>query len=88
MNWAQTHLLANGDPILGLVEFMHNLLNLTNTIGPGRRRLSIIGDLFRRTKNYFNLTSHEKDEFDEQDVNQRVEQWKKVLVTAMDLKKG
>lgn len=86
-SWAWTHMLANGDPIEGLVEIVRDLLG-EYTRGSsqiegnklGRPAISNWLRLLPRKKNYFNRYTHENDSFSERDVRKRVSKWRRVIL--------
>lgn len=85
--WAQADMLSNGDPIASLADYVKCLVEkqiqtTTGTVLPLLRqsvkvkfRMSIF-----KTHNYFNIDTHENDLFTEEDIQQKVDAWKKVLV--------
>lgn len=76
-SWAESEMLANGDPIRGLTDVVGQLVdaqrhaNFTKGDAPGSHKTK---------KDYFNQATHENDVFDEQDVQGWVRAWREVLV--------
>jgi surface carbohydrate biosynthesis protein len=80
--WAEGEMLANGDPISKLADFLHALTQKQPTpVSP----LSTFTRMLRRLrhpyrKTYFNPGTHENDAFDDKYVNKKVEEWSKILL--------
>lgn len=75
-SWAESEMLANGDPIQGLADIVKQLVDAQGHVK------SVRGDApsFHKTKkNYFNEATHENDVFDEHDVLERVQSWQEIL---------
>jgi len=92
-SWARGQMLSRGDPIARLADFVKALADRQKHSGANRGSLfwrttrKRLGSLYRclmrmkgvKRKNYFNPRTHEKDQFDEKDVRQRVQAWQAVL---------
>lgn len=79
--WACLEMLANGDPIQRLVDFMAGQVKALPTPAitlPKRVRQRWRSFRWRK-KAYFNPHTHEKDRFDEAEVQQRVARWHSIL---------
>lgn len=74
--WAEGGMLAGGDPLEGLARIVAGLA--------GEATRSATGPLAARDKTYFNPHTHEKDLFDEADVQARVSHWRGVLGSGAD----
>lgn len=80
-SWAESNLLANGDPIVNLAEFISQLI--AQKQGQQEKRLSLsswVGQFLPGKKLNFNLSTHEHDVFSTVDVEKRVALWKKILL--------
>lgn len=80
-SWAESDLLANGDPIVNLAEFISLLI--AQKQGQQEKRLNLsswVGQFLPGKKVNFNLSTHEHDVFSTVDVEKRVALWKKILL--------
>ena len=90
--WAEQEMLANGDPIAGLADYLNRLTQsekgpapVSARLGQACRNILAKGPLYNLAygkKNYFNRTTHENDVFTEEDVREKVQAWKRVLGTV------
>ena len=80
--WAQNEMLARGDPISNLADFLHQLVkkpqrkNILRGIRDMTRGLRY---LKKPDKRYFNPRTHENDRFDDDQVNVKLMEWRRVL---------
>ena len=85
-------MLANGDPVEGLADYLNALIRQTKNAKSAARVLLSLSQAFRsslpqrlryrlfsRKKKYFNEATHENDIFTEDDVRSKIQSWKKVL---------
>lgn len=90
-SWAQTELLAHGDPIASLADLLGRLADRDQLLAPTPPPVGFLGRWRERQESRraraegksaidMNRDTHEGDEFTEADVAQRVEAWKKVLL--------
>jgi surface carbohydrate biosynthesis protein len=86
--WAQDEMLANGDPIERLADFVRHLVEEHKQVNtnPGFAMLrQSVKMRFRalfssKERDYFNKATHEKDIFTNDEVQRRVDAWRKILV--------
>jgi hypothetical protein len=79
--WAAGEMLANGDPISRLADFLHDLVKRPPAPVTLRSRLAQLAGQWRHPyrKTYFNPRTHENDRFDDDDVDRKVDEWSKIL---------
>ncbi len=76
-SWAESEMLSNGDPILGLVDCIKQLVDRREQINPVK---GIDPGIHNKNKNYFNEATHENDTFNEEDIQNRVRAWDRILM--------
>lgn len=80
--WAMDEMLANGDPISNLADFMYTLLENRKkdyNLQTEKETLPISEPVNVKGKNYFNPRTHENDYFNDTDVYRIIYAWEKVL---------
>jgi surface carbohydrate biosynthesis protein len=74
--WAESEMLARGDPIQRLVEFVKYLVDSRHEAKNAVRERTFECS---PGKDYFNKSTHEHDVFAEEDVQSRVKAWQQIL---------
>lgn len=89
--WAQTELLARGDPIENLADLVGKLARSDQRLAPLPPPVGLLGRLRERRSSRLacaegksaidmNRDTHEGDEFTEEDVQKRVATWRSILL--------
>lgn len=82
--WAEQEMLARGDPIQGLVDYLNQLLR-KHRQSPLNGLKFLIKPFFTKAashKNYFNPATHENDMFTQMDIERRTADWRVILNTT------
>tara|TARA_B100001964_G_C14259530_1_gene614533 strand:- start:1244 stop:2548 length:1305 start_codon:yes stop_codon:yes gene_type:complete len=95
-SWVQDEMLANGDPIEKLADFICSLVKRGGTSNSGTNKTRHFNSnslmmrakchfreclkIFSKRKNFFNVATHENDLFTEEDVQKRVKEWRRILI--------
>lgn len=81
--WAEGEMLANGDPISKLADFIYTLTQQKPISISLRSRFMLMLSRLRHPyrKNYFNPRTHEDDTFDDSHVNAKVAEWRNILLS-------
>jgi surface carbohydrate biosynthesis protein len=79
--WAETEMLARGDPIRGLADYLNQIRNGISQRPPNVHKLFTNPFIAKvnSQKKYFNPATHENDVFTPTDVESRVANWQAIL---------
>ena len=92
--WAEKEMLSRGDPIIGLADFINNLVQHSKLkSGIFYEIGNLINKQFTATyinfkskdKTYLNTQTHENDLFTQHEISEKVKAWRKVLKLSINL---